>query len=66
MALSIHKNAMTTMVEVRLNHRGKPIGCVIAKYLSTAIAVIVNILAQTHTPTKIKLLSLIFYIIGLR
>lgn len=45
------------VVDVLLNHRGKPIGCVMAKYLSMAIAVIVKTLAPTATPEILKIKS---------
>lgn len=50
--LTNHKINITTVVDVLLNQRGKPIGWVIAKYLSIAIAVIVKTLAPTATPKK--------------
>lgn len=50
MKLMIHTIIMTTIVDVLLNHLGKPIGCVIAKYLSIDMAVIVKTLAPTATP----------------
>lgn len=52
--LTAHTTIMTTMVDVRLNHRGNPMGCVIAKYRSIDMAVMVKTLAPTATPKSIR------------